>query len=50
MANKSGYWKLIIDDDIELNNEDWDHIAEMIRQEYTEGEICETVEEDMEEY
>jgi hypothetical protein len=43
MANKRSWWRLIIsDDDCVLNEADLDHIADCIKNGYTEGEICET--------
>jgi hypothetical protein len=40
MANKRGWWKLIVtDDDCELSDCDREHIAECIINGYSEGEI-----------
>jgi hypothetical protein len=47
MANKQGYWKLMITDyDVELDDADRNHIAELICQEYTEGVIEKTETDD----
>jgi len=42
MANKSGWWRLVIDDDIELYDVDLEHIADLIKEGYTSGEVCES--------
>jgi len=43
MANKSGWWtieyKNSFEEEIELDDADLDHIAELVREGYTEGEI-----------
>jgi len=50
MANKSGWWRLVIsNDDVELDECDYNHISELIGQGYTEGEICQTLDEEDEE-
>jgi hypothetical protein len=41
MANKSGWWNLETGD-VELDDADLEHIADLIRDGYTSGEICET--------
>lgn len=45
MANKTGWWTLTISEDCEPDDVDLEHIAEMIKQGYTEGEIVGTEEE-----
>lgn len=39
MANKNGWWKLEIDEQIVLSTTDLEHISELIEQGYTSGEI-----------
>ena len=38
MANERGWWKL--DVNVEIDDCDREHIAQMILEGYTEGEIC----------
>ena len=50
MANKSGWWTLEIknefEEEVELDDTDLGHIAELIKEGYTEGEICKTWDEE----
>jgi len=57
MANKNGWWKITAtnsddDEEIELTDCDYDHIAEQIKEGYSEGEIVkdESEEEEVKEH
>jgi len=49
MANKSGWWNLVIDNDVELDDADLEHIADLIKEGYTSGEVCGSEDEEDEE-
>jgi len=52
MANKSGWWTIEYknehEEEIELDDVDLDHIAELVKEGFTEGEILKTWDEDEE--
>jgi hypothetical protein len=44
MAKEKGWWKL--ETTVELDDTDREHIASLVEQGFTEGEICENEEEE----
>ena len=48
MAKRSGWWNLVIVNNLELDDADLEHIADLIKEGYTSGEACGSEDEENE--